>query len=90
MASEIANVLVATLSPDTNTRIAAELRINELFRTPGLSHPAFHARVFLDHCSSKQSVLRDLSTFFIRECRGIVLSLLIVQMFVSLQMLVLL
>jgi hypothetical protein len=35
MASEIANVLVATLSADTNTRIAAELRINELFRTPG-------------------------------------------------------
>lgn len=37
MASEIANVLVATLSADTNTRIAAELRINELFRTPGWS-----------------------------------------------------
>ncbi|PVG01815.1 ARM repeat-containing protein [Serendipita vermifera] len=36
MASEIANVLVATLSPDPNTRIAAELRINELFRTPGI------------------------------------------------------
>jgi hypothetical protein len=35
MASEIANVLVATLSADPNTRIAAELRINELFRTPG-------------------------------------------------------
>lgn len=34
MASEIANVLVATLSADQNTRIAAELRINELFRTP--------------------------------------------------------
>jgi hypothetical protein len=37
MASEIANVLVATLSADTNTRIAAELRLNELFRTPGRS-----------------------------------------------------
>lgn len=37
MASEIANVLIATLSPDTNTRVAAELRINELFRTPGSS-----------------------------------------------------
>ncbi|KAG8780119.1 hypothetical protein FRC20_008445 [Serendipita sp. 405] len=34
MASEITNVLIATLSADPNTRIAAELRINELFRTP--------------------------------------------------------
>ena len=41
MASEIANVLIATLSADTNTRIAAELRINELFRTPGSLAGAF-------------------------------------------------
>ncbi|CCA73674.1 related to KAP114-Member of the karyopherin-beta family, nuclear import [Serendipita indica DSM 11827] len=34
MASEIANVLAATLSPDTNTRVAAELRISDLFKTP--------------------------------------------------------
>jgi hypothetical protein len=46
MASEIANVLVATLSADPNTRIAAELRINELFRTPGSLLSIFH---FLPH-----------------------------------------
>ena len=47
MASEIANVLVATLSADPNTRIAAELRINELFRTPGpLSSLGWHFAIF--------------------------------------------
>jgi hypothetical protein len=42
MASEIANVLAATLSADPNTRIAAELRINELFKTPGSLSSIFH------------------------------------------------
>jgi hypothetical protein len=35
MASQITECLAATLSPDTNTRISAELRLAELFASPG-------------------------------------------------------
>ena len=35
MAAEIAQYLAATLSPDTNTRIAAELKLSELSTLPG-------------------------------------------------------
>lgn len=36
--SEIAQCLSGTLSPDTNTRIAAELSLAELFTRPGMQN----------------------------------------------------
>jgi hypothetical protein len=33
--SEVAQCLAATLSPEANTRIAAELKLSELFTRPG-------------------------------------------------------
>ncbi|KAG6896763.1 hypothetical protein C0992_006277, partial [Termitomyces sp. T32_za158] len=48
MASQITECLAATLSPDPNTRVSAELRLSELFASPGSSfevpYTAFSSR----------------------------------------------
>jgi hypothetical protein len=63
MASEIANVLVATLSADPNTRIAAELRINELFRTPGSFFTFCHIVSIAFSCYFTFSMIMNMPSF---------------------------
>ena len=43
--SEVVQCLVATLSPETSTRIAAELKLSELFTRPGMYLEALSCQI---------------------------------------------